>query len=37
MTLALAAPWLAVPLACCTAVSTAIGGLVALRLRRELP
>jgi len=36
MTLALATPWLAVPLACCTAVSTAIGGLVALRLRREL-
>jgi zinc transporter, ZIP family len=36
MPLAIATPWLAVPLACCTAVSTAIGGLVALRLRREL-
>ena len=34
--IAIATPWLAVPLACCTAVSTAIGGLVALRLRREL-
>ena len=33
---AVATPWLAVPLAVCTAISTAIGGLVALRLRREL-
>ena len=36
MMLAIATPWLAVPLACCTAVSTAAGGLVALRLRRQL-
>ena len=36
MTVALATPWLAVPLAVCTAISTAIGGLVALRLRRDL-
>jgi ZIP family zinc transporter len=36
MTVALATPWLAVPLAVCTAISTAIGGLVALRFRRDL-
>jgi len=36
MTLALATPWLAVPLAVCTAISTAVGGLVALRFRRDL-
>ena len=33
---AIATPWLAVPLAFCTAISTAVGGLVALRLRRNL-
>ena len=33
---AVATPWLAVPLAVCTAVSTAVGGLVALHYRREL-
>ena len=36
MLAALATPWLAVPLAVCTAISTMVGGLVALRLRREL-
>ena len=36
MTLALATPWLAVPLAVCTAISTAVGGLVALHFRRDL-
>jgi len=36
MTLAFATPWLAVPLALCTAASTMAGGLVALRYRRYL-
>ena len=34
--LAIATPWLAVPLAFCTALSTMVGGLVALRFRRGL-
>lgn len=36
MLVALATPWLAVPLAVCTAVSTAAGGFVALRFRNNL-